>query len=342
MKRILIIGSAHEAALEHIYAKHLSALHNAVKIYPIQDLFLSYYTKSLLNKITFRLGWSSIYDQLQKAVISFVAKYEPSHIIVFKGMELLPATLHVWKSKGIKLINYNPDNPFLFSGRGSGNENVSNSILLYDLYCSYDSSIVKQLQDRGVKSTLVPFGFELDELEYQKIENTPEINRVCFLGNPDKERAQFINRLINMHIDIDLYGTNWSRYIPSNSNSVNIYPPVYGLDFWKTLRRYAVQLNLMRIHNLNSHNMRSFDIPGAGGIMLAPRTADHQLYFEEGKEVFLFKDIEECVTQINFIINMDKEIKINFRTNIRKKSLELYTYKKVVENFENLLSKLSY
>ena len=53
VKRILIIGSAHEAALEHIYTKHLRAFGNAVEIYPIQDLFLSYYTKSLLNKITF-------------------------------------------------------------------------------------------------------------------------------------------------------------------------------------------------------------------------------------------------------------------------------------------------
>ena len=331
MKRILIIGSAHQAALEHIYAKHLSSFGNVVEIYPIQDLFLSYYSKSLLNKITFRLGWSSIYDQLQKAVISFVAKYEPSHIIVFKGMELLPATLHVWKSKGIKLINYNPDNPFLFSGRGSGNENVSNSILLYDLYCSYDSSIVKQLQDRGVKSALIPFGFELDELEYQKIENTPEINRVCFLGNPDKERAKFINSLINQHIDIDLYGTNWSQYIPSNSSSVKIHPPVYGLDFWKTLRRYAVQLNLMRIHNLNSHNMRSFDIPGAGGIMLAPRTADHQLYFDEGKEVFLFKDIEECVKSIQELLSMHKDKRTAIRNAARNKSVLHYTYKKQVE-----------
>jgi spore maturation protein CgeB len=331
VKRILIIGSAHQSALEHIYAKHLRAFGNAVEIYPIQDLFLSYYTKSFLNKIIFRLGWSSIYDQLQKAVISFVAKYEPSHIIVFKGMELLPATLHIWESKGIKLINYNPDNPFLFSGRGSGNENVSNSILLFDLYCSYDSSIVKQLQDSGVKSALIPFGFELDELEYQKIENTPEINRVCFLGNPDKERAKFINSLLNEHIDIDLYGSNWSRYIPSNLSSVKIYPPVYGLDFWKTLRRYAVQLNLMRIHNLNSHNMRSFDIPGVGGIMLAPRTADHQLYFEEGKEVFLFKDIEECIITIHQLLSINKDKRTVIRNAARNKSVLNYTYKKQVE-----------
>jgi spore maturation protein CgeB len=199
------------------------------------------------------------------------------------------------------------------------------------LYCSYDSSIVKQLQDRGVKSALVPFGFELDELEYHKIENTPEINRVCFLGNPDKERAKFINSLINQHIDIDLYGTNWSQYIPSNSSSVKIHPPVYGLDFWKTLRRYAVQLNLMRIHNLNSHNMRSFDIPGVGGIMLAPRTADHQLYFEDGKEVFLFKDIGECVKSIQELLSMHKDKRTAIRNAARNKSVLHYTYKKQVE-----------
>jgi spore maturation protein CgeB len=331
LNKILIIGSTHEAALEHIYAKHLSAFGNEVEIFPIQDLFLSYYTSSLLNKIIFRLGWSSIYAQLQKTVLSFAAEFDPSHIIVFKGMELLPATLHVWKSKGIKLINYNPDNPFLFSGRGSGNENVSNSIYLYDLYCSYDNTIVKLLKDKGVKSALIPFGFELDELEFQKIENTLEINRVCFLGNPDKERAQFINGLLNQHIDIDLYGSNWSRYIPSNSNLVTIYPPVYGLDFWKTLRRYTVQLNLMRIHNLDSHNMRSFDIPGVGGIMLAPRTADHQLYFEEGKEVFLFKDIQECVKSIHQLLSMQKDKRTAIRNAARNKSVLNYTYKKQVE-----------
>jgi len=53
--------------------------------------------------------------------------------------------------------------------------------------------------------------------------------------------------------------------------------------------------------------MRSFDIPGVGGIMLAPRTADHQLYFEDGKEVFLFKDIGECVKSIQELLSMHKD-----------------------------------
>ncbi len=340
MKRILIIGSAHQAALEHIYAKHLSVFGNAVEIYPIQDLFLSYYTSSLFNKIVFRLGLSSIYAQLQKATVSFVAEYKPSHIIVFKGMELLPATLYYWKSKGIKLINYNPDNPFLFSGRGSGNENVSKSISLFDLYCSYDSTIVKKLKDKGVKSALIPFGFELEEVEYKKIENTPEVNCVCFLGNPDKERAKFINSLLDHHIAIDLYGYVWHKFVKSNTNLVQIYDPVYGTEFWKTLRKYSVQLNLMRIHNVNSHNMRSFDIPGVGGIMLAPKTKDHALYFKENVEVFLFENIDDCVGKINFLLNCDATKRELIRTNSRNISVKNYTYQNRVAQLNSALDNL--
>ena len=51
MNRILVIGSAHPAALEHIYVKHLQQFGNIVELYPIQDHFLQYYSKSIFNKI---------------------------------------------------------------------------------------------------------------------------------------------------------------------------------------------------------------------------------------------------------------------------------------------------
>ena len=42
----------------------------------------------------------------------------------------------------------------------------------------------------------------------------------------------------------------------------------------------------MRIHNPDSHNMRSFEVPGVGGIMVAPDTKEHRIFFEVGKEIF--------------------------------------------------------
>jgi hypothetical protein len=35
----------------------------------------------------------------------------------------------------------------------------------------------------------------------------------------------------------------------------------------------------MRVLNLNLHNMRSMEIPGIDGLMLAPHTADHSTFF---------------------------------------------------------------
>jgi hypothetical protein len=339
LKRILIIGSAHTAALEHIYSKHLSNLGNEVALYPIQDYFLSYYHSSLLNKILFRLGLSKIYKQLQKAVLAYVAVYKPTHILVFKGMELLPSTLLAWKLQQIKLINYNPDNPFVFSGRGSGNKNVTHSIKLFDLYVSYDQTIVKQLEAQGVNSALIPFGFEVEDALFEELCKGEEINKVCFLGNPDQERAQFIKKLLDHNIAIDVYGAGWHHYF-KKTPLVQLFPVVYGNEFWITLRKYAVQLNLMRIHNLNSHNMRSFDIPGVGGIMLAPYTDDHANYFVNQEEVFLFRNFAECISNINYLLALSVEEREKIRNGARLKSVRMYAYAKRVQELNACLDTL--
>jgi spore maturation protein CgeB len=340
MNRILVIGSAHPAALEHIYVKHLQQLGNIVELYPIQDYFLQYYSKSIFNKILFRLGLSSIYKKLNRAVNSFVISFKPTHIIVFKGMEVRPATLLQWKNAKIKLINYNPDNPFIFSGRGSGNTNVSKAIALYDLYCSYDKDIILQLKQMGVNAALVPFGFELTEQMYHDLIQEPEVTRLCFLGNPDKARAKFIRTLLLAQIPIDIYGSGWDRYFSMDNPLLTIHKAVYGIDFWKVLRTYTVQLNLMRVHNLNSHNMRSFDIPGVGGIMLAPHTLDHITYFDVDKEIFVFKNIDDCIAQVKTLLNFDAKHRNKIREAARVKSLNNYTYYHQVTVFNSLLNGL--
>ncbi len=337
-KKILIVGSNKTFALEVIFKKHLTNLDNLVEIYPIQDLFLDFYNKSIFNKIIFRFGFSDIYKKIQQGLLIFVNEFQPSHIIIFKGMEVLPSTLKKWKNKKIKIINYNPDNPFIFSGRGSGNNNLTNSISLFDLYVSYDKDIVQQLKLKNVNSILIPFGFDIEDFDFEQIIDEPEILRVCFVGNPDSERVNFIKKLNRYNIPIDLYGNGWGKYI--QSNTIKIYPFVYGINFWKTLRKYAVQLNLMRIHNLDSHNMRSFEIPGVGGIMLAPKTKDHALYFKDNVEVCLFENIDDCIKKINFLLNCDATKRELIRTNSSNISFKNYTYQNRVSQLNSALDNL--
>jgi spore maturation protein CgeB len=328
-KSILILGSKHIAALEVIYSREFSELGIRNQVLGIQDKFLKYYNKSLINKVIYRIGFSRIINEIQSDIKVVINKFQPTIVLIFKGMEIEPRTLKWIKTKGILILNYNPDNPFLFTGRGSGNRNVTNSIRLYDLYITYNQSVVSELFKKGVESRTIPFAYDCGGFVFEEIKKDEEINKLCFLGNCDKFRKKFIVSLSKKGIPVDVYGENW-KSLKSQEN-ITVYGPKYGDDFWKTLQRYSVQLNLLRPHNLNSHNMRSFDILGAGGIMVAPKSLEHELFFLNFKGVRLFADFNEAIIEINKILNMSFEERISLRRNTRMKVMREHTYRHRVE-----------
>ena len=122
---LLIVGSDKIFSIENFYAKHLRILGVDVCHFSAQGIFFDYYYKNLLNKIIFKTGLSSIYTTLNKKFKKEVAHFQPNIIWVFKGMEIFPESLQWAKDKNIKLVNYNPDNPFLFSGKGSDSGKIS-------------------------------------------------------------------------------------------------------------------------------------------------------------------------------------------------------------------------
>lgn len=296
--KLLIIGSDYEWSIERSYLNALKEKQIDCDLYAVQNIFYDYYNASLYHKIIFRLGLSTIIKKINKDLVLFVEQYAPTHIWVFKGMEISPSTLTIWKSRGIKLINYNPDNPFIFTGSGSGNKNITNSINLYDWYLSYDRAVVKQLQQMNIHTNLFPFAIDLaDNFKYPNDEFSN--NKLAFIGNPDQERVLFLNQLAEFKIPIDVYGHNWNKF--SLHKGIEVYDALDKVAYQQLVPKYRAVLNLMRIHNLDSHNMRSLEIPAYGGVQLASRTKDHVDFFEDGKEIFLFSDAHEAASQWNRI-----------------------------------------
>ncbi len=338
-----MIGADSRYAIERPYLKYLSAnkLIDNIEFFAAQNIFLAYYQKSLINKITYRLGLSSILKTVNEELKEKFSIYKPDVVFIFKGMEIFPSTLEWMKEQGAKLANYNPDNPFIFSDRGSGNKYVTASIPLFDLFMSYDRGICKKMKtEYHIRSLLLPFGFEISEQLFETCSKEPEKLKVCFIGNTDKHRLDFLNTLASKGIEIDLYGMNWNK----NNLHANISfkGPVFDDELWKTLRAYRVQLNLMRIHNPESHNMRSFEIAGVGGIQLAPATIDHSEYFEAEKEIFLYTDLENCIYQIKKILALPVEKANAVRNNVRQRSIrDGYTYKDRSETVAQYLHELN-
>jgi len=340
--RILIVGADSKYAIERPYLKYLSKHPSvaAIELFAAQQFFLAWYQKSVFNKIIYRAGLSRILHSINEDLLQKVESFKPDVLFVFKGMEIFPATLKKIKDKGIKLVNYNPDNPFIFSGRGSGNENVTRSIPLFDLFLSYDRGICKEMESRfRITSKLLPFGFDIPDALYETCKKEPEIIKLCFIGNTDTFRLEFLNNLAAAGIEIDLYGMNWKE--SGLHQNIQFKGPVFEDELWKKLRAYRVQLNLMRIHNPDSHNMRSFEIAGIGGIQLAPSTEDHRIYFTDGKDIFLYTDHASCIHQIEKLLSMPVEAANQVRETVRARSIgDGYTYKDRANTVAQYLNEL--
>jgi len=320
--RVLLVGSDKIFAIENFYVKHLRAHGAELLHFPAQSLFYDYYGASIINKVLFRAGLSRILKEINSTLLSHVAEFKPDVVWIFKGMEIFPETLQEIKSQGCKLVNYNPDNPFIFSGRGSGNKNVTQSIGLYDLHFTYSDEIAAELLSRfKTRVEMLPFGFELSDVLYEQCQRQAEEKRICFLGNPDEDRAKFIKELAQGGLPVTVYGHGWQNFLANTS--VEICDAVYGDEQWRILRRYRIQLNLMRVHNLQSHNMRTFEVPGVGGIMMAPDTPEHRRFFADGREAFLFKNLEHCAQQLQLILGVNENDAMTIRTAARKRALEI-------------------
>jgi spore maturation protein CgeB len=338
--KVLIVGSDHEAAMEQYFTKYLTAAGVPNALFPAHGLFYKYYNASILNKILFRLGLSSIYKKINRQLLQAVEAEKPSVLLFFKGMETFPETLKLLRSKGIQLTNYNPDNPFLFSGPGSGNKNVTDSIPLFDLHFTYDHEVLQKFKDLKLNAGYIPFGYDISDELLAACEKEPEVLKLCFLGNPDKARADFLNQLAAANLAIDVYGGTWERF--KLHDNIKLCGPVYGNEFWKVLRKYRVQLNFMRPHNPHSHNMRSFEVAGIGGIGLFPRTPDHEKFFTENEEVFLYNDIADCIAKAKHILSLPAAQAAEVRRKMRARAVTSgYSYKDRVLQLIQLIKNIS-
>jgi spore maturation protein CgeB len=338
--RILIVGSDEVWSLERIYKKHLRELGIDVELFPIQSYFYQYYYSHVVNKIFYRLGVSSIIQKLNDQLLQFAVNFKPELIWVFKGMEITPGTINKLKQLGVLVVNFNPDSPFIFSGKGSGNKNVVKSLPLYDLYLSYDRQICNKIRnDFNLPSEILPFGYELPAGLQNEFSETKELVKMCFIGNADKYRIEFLKK-VSSKIPIDVFGHGWDQ--AAVGKNITAAAPVYGNDFWKVLFRYRIQLNLMRPHNPNSHNMRSFEIPGVGGIGLYPDTPDHRDFFGEFGIAHLYTDVDDCISKAEKIFEWSTAQAQEFRLRARALSVQNgYEYSSRTKQFLAIVTKYS-
>lgn len=339
--KILIVGSKQIWALENIYITYLRKLGCEIKIFPAPDLLRKRYYKSIFTKIIYRILPSLFLNKINRQLLLEIKAFKPKVVWIFKGKEIFIETLIKIKNQDIFLCNYNPDHPFIISSAGGGNKNVTKTVKYYDLHFCYSQALMEKIKSTyNIDTIRLPFGFDLREDLYQMIKREQEILEVCFVGNPDKIRATFIKKLANK-FKINVFGLDWNKWI--KHPNVKVHNSIFGDEFWKVLRRYRVQLNIFRPHNKGSHNMRTFEIPAIGGVMLAPYSTEHCSFFDTSKEIFVYNNFEDAIKQIEFLLALPFEEANSIRCAAREKSINSkYSYEhKAVTVLKSITSRLN-
>ena len=258
-----------------------------------------------LNKVIFPYASGLMNKKLLKAA----REARPELIFIHKGHWIFPETLkQIKKETAALLFIFNPDDPFNLNP-GASSDFIRDSVSIYDAYFIWSKFLSGELKKAGAKITeYLAFGYDA-ELHYP-VNCTADDRRVfgsdvVFVGNWDQERQRWLSVLAGYNLSI--WGTDYWKFRCRNKFLRSAWKGqvVIGEQMSRVCLTSKINLNVLRLQNKGSHNMRTFEIPASGGFMLQERSNEVLEFFEEGKEIECFSSVKELKDKINFYLNND-------------------------------------
>jgi spore maturation protein CgeB len=320
-KNILLVGSNEFFSLEGMYLRAFKKANCDVKIFHIYNINKNLFSRFIWKYFRFFLFCQQRY-RLQKYIKKNINKYDL--IIIFKGLYLTKKFIINLKkiSHNSKFINIYPDDPFdknYFSD--ISNKSLFKSLKYFDYIFIYSQKIKKKLKLTLSKNKIIYLPFAHDPAIHirQKLFHK-HLYDISFIGTADKERYNIIRQLKDYKIVIG--GNGWDRY--KQLKNVVYLGAINTQLSANVIRKSTISLNLLRKQNYGSHNMRTFEIPAMGGLMLTKRSTEQNLFFKENVDCLMYGNFKDLNNKIKLVLNNKSKFE-KIKNNGHKLSKK-YTY----------------
>jgi spore maturation protein CgeB len=220
----------------------------------------------------------------------------PDVVLVMKGPALSPVTLEALRAPGRSLVVYLPDdlrNPLNTTARMRG------CLPLWDVvFTPRPFAREELLQDGARRVESLPFAYDpfLSRPPEEPLsEGDPLRRQITFVGATAPERVELLSGLVRRGLPVAVFGPRWgeSSLDPALAACCTSRA-VVGDELRRVFHGSGANLSLLRRANRDLHQMRTFEVPACGGLLLAERTEDHAAWFENGREALLFDGLDEC------------------------------------------------
>lgn len=307
---ILLVGSPVETSIEQMYFRAFKSIGCIdVDILDVEGDIEWWMRSKVVHRLVPELGNKKAGLILEAYLRNSRDKY--SHIILFKGMQFSRKVLDRCRdiTPSACWININPDSPWNSESRGATNINVIESLDFFDAYCTWSLSIAEKLKGVGCRNCIyLPFGYDTHSHTPPNFVSKYRSDTLVFVGSWDNAREDLLAKLSGVEVDLRIYGNGWHKAASSFpwKNSVK-NGGVFGRQMAEITASSMLCLNPMRAQNVGAHNMRTFEIPAMGGLMLTTRSEEQNSFFPENEASYMYDDIEELKEKIRFVARHSTE-----------------------------------
>ena len=133
-------------------------------------------------------------------------------------------------------------------------------------------------------------------------------NDIVFIGHYEKSTEAGILALIDAGLSVTVFGHNTWFSSPNRARlGERLKPFLSNQDYVSAIKGASIGLCFVSALNYNQTAGRSFEIPGSGTFLLAPRTKQHLNYYLEGVEAEFFSDLVELVGKAKYYLKHPTE-----------------------------------
>lgn len=296
--RVRLLGVDAPGSLMYSFEAGFRRLGAEVSTYCLNRAF-----RGSLGRTVARVGRRLLPDTMIRIANERVVREQPSGsaelILVLKGEYLLPSTVEALRaSTGAVVANYYPDDPFS-TDPSMGLVAGVKTLTAYDVCFTFARHLLDDYRRAGVANAdWLPFARDPDQFSPVPPVEPPEFDAV-FVGNLDEERVRWLAP-VAARWRLAVFGEHTLAAVPRTSalRGATFLPAAYGAQLAHSLARGAVALNMMRIQNRRSHNMRSFESLASGAFTLSQWTEELETMFRGGEEVVFARDPDEMADAV--------------------------------------------
>jgi spore maturation protein CgeB len=320
---VLVIGTTDEGSLPESYARAFERLGMEVVRFDFVRA-IRRASRFAENRALRRAMRSRLWNIVNRETLRVAQSVRPALIFGVKCTYLHPETVReIRKCTGVPFVNHYPDHPYIGIPWDPREASVQRRDLIevfrqYDAVFMWERSLVERLQRDGVQAKYLPFAVDPDLFHQRSVDEGLECQAchakhdVAFVATYTRFRCEEITK-IRRHT-VAIWGNNWPRRWRSLTGQHRAHAPVWGRAVADIYARAPVGLNVLNAENLGGPNMRTFEIPGSGGVMLARYSAAQEEFFPENEAAVYYRSPEEIDDKIDLLMR-DRELRARIRAN---------------------------